>query len=894
MKTTSITPWIRLHRWWRNNWQKQVWIVGIPMLVLAGVMWWAIGAASFGTTIGKDRDAEIRALIGSEKAWKEASIQTARISKIIKTGTSAIQDPVGTLIAAEQELEKATKAFDKAGFDALAGEVIIISGILLQVLTTLLCVALGSIEVQKWRRQWENRSYYKRPGGKEGWVNQIRTGQIIPDEDDILKFVRGESDENLPKGEKERGEGVVAEYKDLLLKWSRATQEEPPWKQFSKLFYKLAEICKERCKPEYETELRSRYEALRDIIGRDTFERAVSSIAPPLIFIGAFWLISTVWDGLAGPILGQCLGFWRFPITLFAIALIANGAIHIIFGWLAQWFTEKTWTDLDDVMVGVVIGPLSAVITAVLLLGALDILTGPTTEPLEFGPFLVWLGYEAVVDPSRTLIVVTVGTWFAVFILNRVIIWLMERWAKRTEQKYDDMFVKVVQVFGTFIILAIGIGAALAVFNSPISETTGIDSVLLPYSIVISVFTAILGYASRAGFENFFGGLLLQIEKPFDRGERIVLPDGKICDIREIGMRSTVLYNVLENSEVSVPNSEMSRMTITNVSRPDLELRIPITIWISPEGRKLKDAEAILLDIAYLEEEIDEMRVSEKELPNEPAARLRGRYRRSTISEEFGRLYGSHKRIEKTTIYRIIGGGNCQKDKVFGLLTEPRRLDDGTKITLKYQEVLYEITELRERFNKVLQEENDELSRIVAGRSLGDPIVRTIRRALREAVFNDQGYGSDGYNNLLREIELREAWEENTLSGIMKSIASKEETSNKNPKDWLRGFFEPYELKRRGIVLQISDRLGTLSNYVFAIAEQNPEVRQELDLLISEINKEPVVFSEFTEDGHAKVTLNCYALYLERRFEVEHKINRDIERRFKQAGIEFVQPRQLQ
>jgi hypothetical protein len=27
---------------------------------------------------------------------------------------------------------------------------------------------------------------------------------------------------------------------------------------------------------------------------------------------------------------------------------------------------------------------------------------------------------------------------------------------------------------------------------------------------------------------------------------------------------------------------------------------------------------------------------------------------------------------------------------------------------------------------------------------------------------------------------------------------------------------------------------------------------------------------------------------------VEHKINRDIERRFKQAGIEFVQPRQLQ
>jgi hypothetical protein len=103
----------------------------------------------------------------------------------------------------------------------------------------------------------------------------------------------------------------------------------------------------------------------------------------------------------------------------------------------------------------------------------------------------------------------------------------------------------------------------------------------------------------------------------------------------------------------------------------------------------------------------------------------------------------------------------------------------------------------------------------------------------------------------------------------------------------LRKRLRDFETERLGLVLQISDEVATLETFIYAIAEQYSEIRPELDKLLSELNKEPAIASEYTEDGHVRIILNSYAHYLERRLEVQHKINRDIERRFHNAGIKF-------
>jgi hypothetical protein len=486
-------------KWWKKNWDKQWWIIGFVMLALLLIAW-GIWASTFGVTVGVDRETEIKALIASADAWGKANSELRVLRQIMDVNSLSIQDPVQALTTAEKKVYDTTSAFEKAGFQALPGEMIIISGVMLQVLLTLAFITAMKAKFER-RRQKESivNNHLK-------WIEKFRTGEALDAEDEILKFIDHEMG-NVPLSQAEirRGEQVTTSYRRLMAKCRKATEAEIPWSQISSLFYKLALICKERGNQELESILTIQYKQLRRIIKNNLWENIYSSIGFPVLFLVMFTVISEVWVKLVDMQLAGQLEFWRNPVLLIGAAFVANGIVHILGDSFGRWFAERTWTDLDDVIIGAIVGPLSGLATA----------TGPNNHPYEFGPFLAWVGHVATADTSRTLVVILVGTWFAVFLLNRVLVWFMEQWAKRTAQIYDDMFVKIVQVFGTFIILAFGLGAGLAVFNGPLTRTTGIDNIILPYTIIVSVFTAIVGYAASAGFENFFGGLLLQIEKPF-------------------------------------------------------------------------------------------------------------------------------------------------------------------------------------------------------------------------------------------------------------------------------------------------------------------------------------------------------------------------------------------
>lgn len=958
---------------WEKYWSQQVWIVVFTILALL-ILAWGSWASTYGTTtVGRTN--EINTLINTTHAWERANEKLSRLKQLILANPAGFPNVEAVLIQAEEEVDSAQVQFSDAGFKALYGELIIISGALLQVVVALvLTQAIAKVlasnlerirrkrnkdQINKLRNEligsihaeqvWQEKDDILKlidelinvntfdidklrielvekinaeqvlkgrnallklidklvdvikldiDRLKKGWIEKIRAGQALREEDDILKLIDDET-ANLerPLTDNLRSQQITDGYKRLMAKSRKATNEELSWLQISSLFYKLALICKQRKGNkewgDWELSIREQYRELRRIIQQDTHNLAYSSIFIPALFLVVFWIFNMLWNSFSGDTLGEQLAFWRTPILWIGTAFFANGIVHVWLARFAHWVTEKTWTELDDVIVSAIIGPLSALATAIFLLLALDILTGPANAPLEFGPFLTWTVYEATANISRTLVVVLVATWFAVFILNRVLVWFMEQWAKRTTQIYDDMFVKMVQVFGTFILLAIGIGAALAVFNGPLSQATGVDNIILPYTIIISVFTAIAGYAASAGFENFFGGMLLQIEKPFDRGERITLSDGQICDVRDVGMRSTVLYNVTEHSEVSVPNSEMAKMTIKNSSRPDLELRITIPAWIAPAFRNLKIAGAILLDIAYLEREIDQMRVFSAELNLSERDKMKENLitsinNRTTIAEGMERLVKRHVKIRRTIVSRIIGGGVSNPEPVFDI--------EGNTQKDPWRRVLNSIANSRRNYVEILEEEKKWLLQYV--RELegdqADDMLRNYRRAVNEIVFSEYN-SSEDLNTMLREVALRERIVPiEKLHGVL--LLLPESGSSKTVVDidvlkQIQRRLKEFEFERLGIVLHISDEVAALENFVYAIGEQYPDVRPELDGIIGELAKEPSVSSEYSDDGHVRLTLSCYALYLERRLEIQHKINRDIEWRFNSADIKFDRPK---
>ncbi len=110
-------------------------------------------------------------------------------------------------------------------------------------------------------------------------------------------------------------------------------------------------------------------------------------------------------------------------------------------------------------------------------------------------------------------------------------------------------------------------------------------SSLLATSAVLSV---VLGFALQETLGNLFAGLTLHAEQPFGRGDAVSF--GKYTGyVLDVGWRSTRIVT-LEEDELVVPNSLLSREPVINHSRPQpvecIELIVKLDLDVSPARAK--------------------------------------------------------------------------------------------------------------------------------------------------------------------------------------------------------------------------------------------------------------------------------------------------------------------
>src|SRR6185503_4144042 len=86
----------------------------------------------------------------------------------------------------------------------------------------------------------------------------------------------------------------------------------------------------------------------------------------------------------------------------------------------------------------------------------------------------------------------------------------------------------------------------------------------------------ILGLALQDTLGNLFAGLAIQVEKPFRVGHWVTI-GGKDGLVSEITWRATKIRTKTGNFVV-VPNSVLSRDTITNYSEPTRETRLEVNV----------------------------------------------------------------------------------------------------------------------------------------------------------------------------------------------------------------------------------------------------------------------------------------------------------------------------
>ena len=101
------------------------------------------------------------------------------------------------------------------------------------------------------------------------------------------------------------------------------------------------------------------------------------------------------------------------------------------------------------------------------------------------------------------------------------------------------------------------------------------------------VFAIILGLALQSTLGDVFSGIALNLNKPYEVGDWIVLGDGLQGRVVETNWRSTHLLNA-SNDLIVVPNSTLAKAHLTNLSSPNrshgVSLRIRLAPTMAPSG----------------------------------------------------------------------------------------------------------------------------------------------------------------------------------------------------------------------------------------------------------------------------------------------------------------------
>ena len=165
----------------------------------------------------------------------------------------------------------------------------------------------------------------------------------------------------------------------------------------------------------------------------------------------------------------------------------------------------------------------------------------------------------AAIDPLRDVLIIALLTWFLVRFVREAENNLLQRVGHEDEEEaaLDE---STIHAIGKLLRMAVIITAALVVLQT------------LGYSISgVLAFGGIggiaVGFAAKDLLANFFGGLMVYLDRPFVIGDWIRSPDKSIeGTVEYIGWRQTRI-RTFDKRPLYVPNSTFTQIAVENPSR---------------------------------------------------------------------------------------------------------------------------------------------------------------------------------------------------------------------------------------------------------------------------------------------------------------------------------------
>lgn len=280
------------------------------------------------------------------------------------------------------------------------------------------------------------------------------------------------------------------------------------------------------------------------------------------------WLI--VEQGVSLLDLSISLGIAAGGIVL---ALVANRVMM----WLGEQARRSRFR-FDGILVRVTAGPVA------ILIGTLSVFYAMRRiEPIN-DYLRRWQGFD-------TAIVILIAAWMLGNFVRQLIDVYLRPYAQSTETDFDERLLYLLDLTAAYIIYVLGIAAAL--------HTLGIEITGLIASLGILGLAAAL--AARTILSNFFGGMILTMDRYIQPGHRVKIGDW-IGDVEEITLYKTTL-RTRDNLLVSIPNDVLMNETTVNYNLPEALTRSELTIGVAYEA-DLDKATDILMVIAKNQESV--------------------------------------------------------------------------------------------------------------------------------------------------------------------------------------------------------------------------------------------------------------------------------------------------
>ncbi len=177
------------------------------------------------------------------------------------------------------------------------------------------------------------------------------------------------------------------------------------------------------------------------------------------------------------------------------------------------------------------------------------------------------------------------GAYFLFSLIQAVLDWYLQEVAVKTKTTLDEQFTVMFGKLMRIVIFAIATMMVLSHFKVDI---TGLIATAGVASLAVA-------FAAQDSLSNLFAGLMIMADKPFRKGDRVELADGRLGDVQEIGLRSTKILT-FDHTLIVVPNAEIAKSCLINYSYPNLKFKIRQTIGVA-YGSDVDKVKKVLLDI---------------------------------------------------------------------------------------------------------------------------------------------------------------------------------------------------------------------------------------------------------------------------------------------------------